>query len=127
MARILVVDDDAAVRSTIGTILQAAGHEVGYAADGDQGIAFFKKGGFDLAIVDLVMPVKNGLLMIRELRAWDPGVKIIAISGMSPEQLPVANEAGALHTLTKPINQKDLLAAIASLLRRSTGWQGVLD
>ncbi len=42
--------------AVIGTILQEAGHEVGYAADGDQGIALFQKGGFDLAIVDLVMP-----------------------------------------------------------------------
>ncbi len=66
--------------AVIGTILQEAGHEAGYAADGDQGIALFQKGGFDLAIVDLVMPVKNGL-----------------------------KEAGA------------------SLLRRSTGWQGVSD
>lgn len=63
-----------------------------------RGLPCFKKWGFDLAIVDLVMPVKNGL-----------------------------KEAGALHTLTKPIDQKDLLAAIASLLRRSTGWQGVSD
>ncbi len=61
--------------AVIGTILQEAGHEVGYAADGDQGIALFQKGGFDLAIVDLVMPVKNGLKeagasLLRRLTGW---------------------------------------------------------
>jgi len=125
VARILIVDDDASFRLFLSTVLLDAGHEVGYAADGDQAVSFYRKGGFDLVIIDLVMPGKHGVIAIRELKAMDHAVKIVAVSGEDAEHLALAEEAGALKTLPKPVHADDLLTTIAGMLRRATGWQGV--
>jgi DNA-binding response OmpR family regulator len=127
MARILVMDDDEVGRMHMGAVIQAAGHEVGYASDGEQGVAFYKESPFDAVVVDLAMPKKNGIQAIRELCAMDRDVRIIAVSGVSPEQLTLAEEAGAMRTLVKPIHADELMQAVAGVLRRRTGWQGARD
>ena len=127
MPRVLVADDDTNFRRLTGTILEEAGHEVGYAVDGKQAVDFFRKGEFDALVIDLALPEKNGVQAIREIIAQEPAAKIIAISGKTPEQLSLAEEAGALRTLAKPFANEDLVTAVASVLRRATGWQGVTD
>ncbi len=125
MARILIIDDDAVTRRVIGAILEEADHEVSYAANGEQGLAFYTKSPFELVIIDLVMPIKNGLQTIREMRETDPHARIVAISGVSPEQLDKAEEYGALRTMVKPIETSQLLEVVDSTLRRSVGWDDV--
>ncbi len=125
MARILVIDDDAVTRRVIGAILEEADHEVSYAANGEQGLAFYTKSPFELVIIDLVMPIKNGLQTIREMRETYPHARIVAISGVSPEQLDKAEEYGALRTMVKPIESSQLLEVVDSTLRRSVGWDDV--
>ena len=127
MAKILIADDDAGVRQFLQAVLEEAGHELGFANDGEQAIEFFRRGSFDLAIVDLIMPKRNGVIAIHEIIDHDPGAKIIAISADITGQLDLAREAGALALLPKPMTADDLLGAIALLLRRSTGWQGVRE
>lgn len=127
MARILIVDDDVLTRSFIGELLEEAGHEVGYATDGEQALSTFRKSAFDVVIVDLVLPSKNGVQVIREMKAAQPDLKIIAISGRSPEHLPMAEEAGAMAALQKPVDKQALLDAVGTLQRRTTGWEGVMD
>ncbi len=127
MATILVIDDDEVSRLAAGSALEAAQHEVHYAPNGEVGLKFYGRSPTDAVIVDLAMPVMNGLKTIRELKDRYPDVKIIAVSGVSPEQLPVAEQYGALRTLVKPISAAELQDAVAAVLRRATGWEGVVD
>jgi CheY-like chemotaxis protein len=116
MARILVIDDDEVARLTSGAVLEAAGYEVAFAADGDEGIAAYAAAPFDVVVVDLVMPVKGGLRTIRELREMDADVRVVAVTGVAPADLDLAEGLGALHALTKPIEPRQLRRAVESLL-----------
>jgi len=127
MARILLMDDDEVGRMHLGAVLEGAGHEVGYASDGEQGVAYYKESPYDAVIVDLAMPKKNGIQAIRELCAMDREVRIIAVSGVRPEQLTTAEQTGALWTMVKPVHADELMQAVASVLGRRTGWQGEKD
>ena len=127
MARVLVVDDEEVSRLVIGKILENAKHEVAYAANGEQGINYYNKDPFDVVVVDLVMPVKNGLQMIRELYEHYRDVKIIAVTGVDPENLPLAEQLGAVASMTKPVNPEKLLEEIEAALQTSRGWEDVLE
>ncbi len=120
MARILVMDDDEQIRTTIHQVLDLEGHEVIEAPDGKEGINLFKESGADLIITDIVMPEKEGLETITELRRDFPDIKIIAISGGGrgdpKSYLTLAKGFGALRTLTKPFEREELLEAVRELL-----------
>jgi CheY-like chemotaxis protein len=124
MPRILIIDDDPDMRRMVGAILDEAGHSVAYAPNGQLGLEYYRKQPFDLAIVDLVMPVMNGLMTIRELHTEYPFSRILAVTGVSPEELPRAEDYGAQRTLVKPFTQDDLLGAVDDLLQRELGWEG---
>jgi CheY-like chemotaxis protein len=120
VALILVVDDDPWVRKVFSEILQTVGHEVACAEDGQQGLNIYKHGDFDLVITDMIMPVKDGLKMIMELRADYPDAKIIAISGggviEAERYLNLADTIGAQKNLTKPVSKDDLIMAVSEVL-----------
>lgn len=120
MARILVIDDDSKIRLSIRLMLEPEGHTVTEAGDGKVGIELFKKNGADLIITDIIMPEKEGLETITELRKQYPDIKIIAISGggrVQPEDyLGVARGFGAILTLAKPFGRKELLDAVNAVL-----------
>ena len=78
----------------------------------------------DLVITDLVMPGLHGVLLIEHIRTLDPDAKIIAISGKAPEQLHRAKEAGAMATLTKPLDRAKLVAAVERALAVRDLWRG---
>jgi CheY-like chemotaxis protein len=127
MARVLVIDDDEVTRLFLGKVLEAAKHEVAYAANGEQGLDFYRKSPFDVVVVDLVMPVKSGLQTIRELCERYKDVKIIAVSGVDPEYLPLADDLGAVGTMTKPVDPKKLLELINDATKMSRGWDRVRE
>src|SRR5438876_3515214 len=81
MERILVIEDDALLRGAIRIVLESAGYEVLDAADGDAGLRLHREQGADLVVVDLYMPERDGLEVIREVRAEAPQSKIIAVPG----------------------------------------------
>jgi len=120
MARILIIDDDDIIRRMLRLMLTKAGYDVLDAADGKEGIELFRENNVDLVITDLIMPEKEGLEMIMELKTDFPDVKIIAMSGgaqMGPEgYLQLADALGAQQTLKKPIARQELLGAIAETL-----------
>ena len=120
MARILIVDDDVAVRTVINKLLEVAGHEVELAFNGQEGLDLYKKNPADLVITDIFMPQKDGLDTIRELRQLRADVKIIAITGFDtgPNHgyLELAGDLGAARTFTKPFDIKDLVEAAEELL-----------
>ena len=119
MARVLIIDDDEVARLQLGSLLEADGHEVQFAPNGDVALKLYKRGPYNVCLVDLVMPVKNGLQTIRELKAMDSNVRIIAVTGISPENLDMAKEFGATQTLTKPIDPQKLTLAVRQALGRS--------
>jgi DNA-binding response OmpR family regulator len=120
MARLLLVDDDAMVRDMLAVTLTAAGHTVVQAENGREGAKLFRAAPTDLVITDLVMPDREGLETISELRAEWPTLPIIAMSGgmRSPVYLRLATKLGAQRTLAKPFTADALLGAIDELLGR---------
>ena len=127
MATVLVIDDDEVSRLAVGSALEANGHEVHYAPNGELGLKFYDKSPTDVVILDLAMPVMNGLRTIKELREIHREVRIIAMSGVNPEQLALAEEYGALRSMTKPLDPSELQQAIEEVMRRSMGWDIPVD
>src|SRR5712691_1882560 len=111
--KILVIDDDASVRYTLARILGRAGYAVVMADDGDHGLAMFRKERPDLVISDLIMPHRDGIETIAQIRRESPAMKIIAISGgsrtMNADGLAAALEIGASDVVVKPFTPEDLL------------------
>jgi DNA-binding response OmpR family regulator len=120
MALILVIDDDAALRDVVRRILTGAGHEVIEAENGVVGIEFAAARRPTIAITDILMPEKEGIETIRELRRLKLGLKIIAMSGGSPNKgmlyLDAAKTLGADATLMKPFRKAELLVVVNDLL-----------
>ena len=100
MARILLIDDDDTVRTMLRLTLVHFGHTVIEARDGKEGLELFQDANVDLLITDIVMPEKEGLEVLMELRKKHPPVKIIAISG--GDYLHMAKLMGAAKVLAKP-------------------------
>ncbi|HEY6195630.1 MAG TPA: response regulator [Candidatus Eisenbacteria bacterium] len=120
MSRILVIDDEAQIRSMLRRALESAGYEVVDARDGEEGIRVFQTLHPDLVITDILMPEKEGLECIRELRQLAPAVRIIAISGGSSNSpldlLDLARRFGARRTFWKPLDLEMLVAAVREQL-----------
>src|SRR5687767_13598167 len=98
------------------SLLSAEGHDLVFAEDGEAGLALYKKQSFDLVVTDLVMPKLNGLRLIKEIIGSDPDASVIAISGLSPEHLPLAEDYGAVGVLPKPIERDALLRSVSAAL-----------
>jgi len=120
MPRILVIDDEQLLRSTVVTILTRAGFSVEEASDGQAGIAMFHRNPPDVVITDIFMPNRDGLEIIKELKHSNPRTKIIAMTGGgSLRMMEIASAAkllGADHVLDKPFESESLLAAINAVL-----------
>jgi DNA-binding response OmpR family regulator len=114
MARILLIDDDDSVRTMLHLTLAHFGHTVIEARNGKEGLELFEHANADLLITDIVMPEKEGLEVLMELRKRHPPVKIIAISG--GDYLHMAKLMGAAKVLAKPFSTDVLIAAIDELL-----------
>ena len=119
VGKILVIDDDQAIRGAIRRILERDGHQVSEAENGERGLALFRAEGPELVVTDLIMPEKEGIETILELRALSPDVKILAMSGSDPVgRLGDAEALGANASLAKPFSVDGLRAAVADLLGR---------
>ena len=122
LAKILVVDDDTAVQTTIRLLLERAGHSVVVAGDGRKGLAIFETGEFDLLFLDIFMPGMDGLETMGLIRQQRPLIPIIVISGnpvtsgSGPDFLTMATKLGAVRSLQKPFKPAALLAAVTSSL-----------
>jgi len=120
MSRILVIDDDMYVRTSIRAVLEGVGHEVFDAADAYVGMAMQRADPFDVVIVDLVMPQKEGLETIHELKQDYPDLPIVAISGgghiVRKNYVEAAELFGACATLTKPFEGDELLSTIRNVV-----------
>lgn len=126
MARVLVIDDSATVREMVRTTLEPAGYEVLQAADGRFGVEVQRALACDLVITDIIMPEKEGLETILELRREWPGLVIIAVSGGTAildkgDLLAAARSFGAAQTITKPFTARQLLDTVSEAVSTPTG------
>ncbi|RZB38369.1 MAG: hypothetical protein SRB2_00117 [Desulfobacteraceae bacterium Eth-SRB2] len=121
MASILIIDDDVQILSMLRQTLERGGYDVLEASNGKQGMKLYLENPADLVITDIIMPEKEGIEIIIELKRDYPDVKIIAISGggrINPEDyLDIAKKLGAQRTFTKPFERKQLLNAVRDLLQ----------
>lgn len=120
MKKILIIDDEPNILLMMKKMLERAGYEVDLASDGKQGLDIFKRDSADLVITDIIMPEKEGLEIILEMKKINPELKIIAISGggrLSAEgYLDVALYFGASKVFQKPFMQNELVEAVNELL-----------
>lgn len=122
MKRILLIEDNADVRTMLCDALKEAGYEVVAVADGNAGIEAQRRAPADVVVTDLFMPEKEGLETIAELRQGFPQTKIVAISGGSSrlrgrqaDHLTTARELGADAVLKKPFDPEQLVALVRQL------------
>lgn len=118
--RIIIIDDDPAVRFILHNALNKDSYIVDEANDGLSAEKFFAANSYDLIVTDIIMPDKEGLETIMQIRNSSPSVKIIAISGGgsvigAAGCLNLARKLGADKTLMKPIDVKDFTDTVSQL------------
>ncbi len=123
MKRILVVDDEAQIRTMLTQMLELEGYTVHTAENGEEGLALVGRYTFDLVITDMIMPVKDGLKFIMEIVRDYPELKVLAISGggaiKAERYLTMASYLGDIATLEKPFKRDILL----DLVRKQIGGE----
>jgi CheY-like chemotaxis protein len=125
MAKILIVDDEKIVRDLLRTVLEHDGHTVDEVTDGEDAVATNARNAYDVAIVDLILPRKNGLDTVVELRKQKPGLRFIVMTGALPALLDrnrnMDEMLGQVVKLTKPMRPADLLRAVREALGTPVG------
>ena len=119
MANVVVIDDEEAVRRSLLNMLEQKGHNVLLAPNGVAGLQQCQDNDVDLAIVDIFMPEKDGLEVIRTLKLQHESIKVMAITGggsLEINFLPEARALGAEQTLRKPFTANELYATLDVLL-----------
>jgi two-component system, OmpR family, response regulator PhoP len=118
--RLLLIEDDAALRLTLARQLEADGYRVDQARDGEEGLFLAREYPVDLAIVDLGLPKLNGLTIVQRLRQDGSALPILILTARGSWQDKVVGlEAGADDYLVKPFEYPELAARLKALLRRS--------
>ena len=119
MALVLVIDDDAQMRATIRRMLASSGHSVIEAGNGREGLAVFQSRAPDIVVTDIIMPDKEGIELIIELRRTNRRTRILAISGGGAsgtvDFLSVAKKLGADLVMKKPLRAAELQEAVNGL------------
>ena len=117
---VLIIEDDEFVKNMLRQTFKQAGYEVATASNGRIGIQLYQSEPFDIVITDLIMPDMEGIETITHLRRFNPGVKVIAISGggrnRPDDYLHLASKLGAARTFTKPVDRSALLEAVEDLI-----------
>lgn len=121
MTNILLVEDEDQLRSMLRIVLENSGYRVQEAANGKIALDAFTLSPADLVITDLIMPDKEGIELIREVRRSSPAVKIIAMSGggrINPrdDYLKLAKKFGADYVIAKPFSNREMLDRVKMVL-----------
>ncbi len=133
MSRILVVDDDTAVRAAIRMVLEQDGHEVVLVENGRAGIAAVENGTFDVVICDIFMPGLDGIETIHAFHRLNPRMPVIAMSGFmfrdgqtpAPDYLALSAKLGAACSLRKPFRPHELRGAVRQCTQPESGLKAV--
>jgi DNA-binding response OmpR family regulator len=131
MPSVLVIDDEPDIRESLSQVLGKLGFEVMTADNCLAGVEEFFKHPSDVVIVDVIMPISNGIEVIKKIRLRFPGARILAITGggnfsglgykpgtiVTDSYLAAASQAGADAVMTKPFHRADLVAAVRGLVK----------
>src|SRR5271157_4666166 len=110
---VLIIDDEAAIRESLETLLELEGYGVESASTGEEGLARIGERSFDLVLLDLALPDRNGLDLLADLHAQDPGLSIIMVTAYGTVENAVkAMQAGAANFVQKPWDNEKLLADV---------------
>jgi two-component system response regulator RegA len=121
-ATFLVADDNDALRERLGKALRDRGYDVRTAATAEEAVAIARQESPEYAVVDLRMPGKNGLELLKELRAVDPSTQVVMLTGFGSIATAVeAIKLGAVNYVTKPADADDVIASFSEEGRRAAG------
>lgn len=119
MAVVLIIDDDAQIRELWADILSEEGHKVRAAPSGVQGVEIAKSEDVDVIITDILMPDKDGIETLLEIKSIRPKTRIVAVSGggeiLSSAYVKVAEKLGADAALQKPVDIDELCRVVSDL------------
>lgn len=123
MVRILIVDDEPSVRDMVVAMIEPTGYQVIEAGNGAEACTACKEVSVDLIITDIVMPVKNGIDLIMEVKKEYPDISVIAMSGGGGitgryDYLEIAKLVGAKNILKKPFDMADLRSAVDNIFNK---------
>ncbi len=125
--RIVVVEDEPAIRRGVADALRASGYDVTEAADGDRGLTEALRPQVDLVLLDLMLPRRDGLEVLREVRAARVALPIIVLTARGSEDDRVRGlKMGADDYVVKPFSARELLARVEAVLRRSRSRRGTV-
>jgi two-component system cell cycle sensor histidine kinase/response regulator CckA len=115
---ILVIDDEVDIREVVQALLESCGYRVLVAVDGHEGIALYRQHRpiISAVITDMIMPAMQGMQVVRELRAINPAVRIVAMSGVLGNGTDLKEEPGSVALLQKPMTGASLVAAVQRVL-----------
>ena len=116
-SRILICDDEDALRTILSSELAGAGYEVATAADGEEGVTEVKNRKFDLVLLDIKMPKMDGFEVLKYIKKDHPGVKVIMLTGFADLKNAIESKKyGAEDFVSKPYDLVDLLTTIERVL-----------
>ena len=121
--RILVVDDEPMVREVLARYLEKEGFEVDVAEDGEQALAAHASGAPDLVLLDLMLPLVDGLEVFRRIRERAPTAVIMLTAKGEETDRVVGLELGADDYVTKPFSPREVVARVRAVLRRSSAFE----
>lgn len=118
--RVLIIDDEKNIRMMLTKCLTAEGYGVTAANDGEQGIAEFQKGGYQIVLLDMKMPGLNGMEVLKRLKELDAGIPIIMMTAFGTIESAVeAMQLGAVDFLQKPFTPDTIRHEVQSVLDRA--------
>ncbi len=117
---VLIIDDDIAVRKFVTDLLIARGYKVISAVNGIEGLKIIQKEKVDIVVSDLIMPEKEGIETIKEIKSSNPEIKIVAMSGSIYKDtfLKAAKGIGAHEIVHKPFRNDEIIEAIENVYQR---------
>ncbi|MBQ3090328.1 MAG: response regulator transcription factor [Oscillospiraceae bacterium] len=122
--RILIVEDEPILAQTIADLVQLQGDEPAVAHDGLSGLALAERGGFDVIVLDVMLPGLDGISLLRSLRGRGVNTPVLLLTALSSVDDKVSGlDSGADYYLTKPFSNRELLACLRALSRRQDRQQ----
>lgn len=119
MKKILLAEDDKLIREMVKLNLELEGYNVTLAVDGNQSLELWQKDQYDLILLDVMMPFKDGMSIIKEIRSQQDKTPILLLTSLSETQSKVKGlDLGADDYLTKPFDLEELFARVRALIRR---------
>lgn len=126
--KVLLVEDEANLGSLLRDYLNAKGYDTILCTNGQDGFDTFAKNKFDLCILDVMLPIKDGFTLAKEIRQADKFIPIVFLTAKSlPDDKIEGFKSGADDYLTKPFNMEELLFRIKAILKRTSSVPGVAD